>query len=155
MVPIAMRGGGLGEPCSASATGAFLRRPRRTRSATTRRSTRRPTPAPAPAAAAVEDAPEDEYHAEYRAKRINGKATHKSFETKDLSATLESLASKGKCAQHYPGETERALRFVRDSGKVLNFSGVWKDEEAALLRTMMKETRRVFSEAVAKAKARG
>ena len=30
-----------------------------------------------------------------------------------------------------------------------------KDEEAALLRTMMKETRRVFSEAVAKAKARG
>jgi hypothetical protein len=83
--------------------------------------------------------PDDAYHSEYRSKRINAKAASKSFETKDLSATLESLASKGACAQHYPGETERTRRFVRDSGKVLSFVGLWHDEEAApggILRTL-------------------
>jgi hypothetical protein len=86
-----------------------------------------------------EPAPDDMYQSEYRGKRVNGKTLSKTFETKDLSATLESLASKGKCAQHYPGETERAQRFVRDSGKVLCFSGFWNDEDAApggIMRTL-------------------
>jgi hypothetical protein len=77
-----------------------------------------------------QEPPADDYQTGYRAKRINGKTASKSFETKDLSATLESLASRGRCAQHYPGELERTQRYVRDSGKVLSFSGFWNDEDA-------------------------
>jgi len=74
--------------------------------------------------------PDDAYVTEYRATRIDGKVKEKSFETRDLAITMESLAAGGKSGGRYPDDHVRAQRFIADSGKVLRFYGYWMDYEA-------------------------
>ena len=79
------------------------------------------------------EAPEDPAMA---AALAAGVRQPKSFESKDLSITHESLHSKGKSVgNRYPDDIMRVQRFLKDSGKMLRFNAYWLDEETNLVRT--------------------
>lgn len=65
------------------------------------------------------------------AKRLEAlRLEGKTFASRDLAITMESLHSGKPCAR-YPDELKRVQRFLADSGKMLRFYVYWHDEEAA------------------------